>query len=279
MIFYIIIPAHNEEAYLGKTLDSLVNQSLKPSKIIVVNDNSTDGTQRIIDLYSERFPFVQGVSILSSEAHAPGSKIINAFYQGLEILDSGYDVLCKFDADLIFPPDYLERLSEVFRSSETVGIAGGFCYVEKDGDWQLEDLTGKDHIRGALKSYRKECFTQIGGLKKAMGWDTMDELLAQYHGWELHTISALHVKHLKPTATAYAGRSGSLQGAAFKKMRYGFMLTLIASAKLAWKKKNVAYFFKCMRAFYAENNNYLVSIDEGKFIRKLRWRNIRKKLF
>lgn len=279
MNIYVVIPAHNEEAYLEKTLNSLVNQSLRPARIVVVNDNSTDGTQAIIDLYSSKYSFIEGVSNVSSEVHAPGSKVINAFYKGYDALDSHYDVICKFDADLIFPTHYLETVAEVFKSSEQLGIAGGFCYIEKKGEWELEDLTGKDHIRGALKSYRKSCLHDIGGLKKAMGWDTLDELLAQYHGWELRTLPSLKVKHLKPTATAYAKESGFLQGAAFKRMRYGFLLTMIAAMKLAWKKNSVTYFLKCIQGFLSEKQNYLVSPSEGKFIRKLRWRNIGKKLF
>ena len=72
MIIYIVIPAHNEEAYIEKTLDSLVNQSLRPARIVVVNDNSTDGTQAIIDAYSAKYSFIEGVSNVSSEVHAPG---------------------------------------------------------------------------------------------------------------------------------------------------------------------------------------------------------------
>ncbi|MBT8262924.1 MAG: glycosyltransferase family 2 protein [Bacteroidia bacterium] len=275
----IVIPAHNEEAYLDKTLDSLVSQTLLPKKIIVVNDNSTDNTQQIIDSYSGKYEFIHGVSHKAGSDHVPGAKVIEAFNRGLSELDSDYDVICKFDADLVFPIDYLQKLKVTFQSSESIGMAGGFCYVEKNGSWHIEGLTGKDHIRGALKAYRKECFQQIGGLKRAMGWDTIDELLALYHGWEVRTIDALQVKHMKPTGTSYSGRSGRLQGTAFKKMRYGFLLTLIASAKLSLKKRNFSYFLDCIKGYFSGDGDFMIGKDEGRFIRKLRWRNIRKKLF
>jgi cellulose synthase/poly-beta-1,6-N-acetylglucosamine synthase-like glycosyltransferase len=187
-------------------------------------------------------------------------------------------VICKFDADLVFPQDYLQTLSKTFQSSESIGMAGGFCYINKDGTWQIEGLTGKDHLRGALKAYRKDCFEKIGGLKRSMGWDTIDELLAQYHGWEVNTNESLHVQHLKPTGASYSGRSGRLQGDAFRKMRYGFLLTALASAKLAFKKRNLSYFSDCLKGYFSGDHNFLVSKDEGRFIRKLRWRNIRNKL-
>ena len=78
-------------------------------------------------------------------------------------------------------------------------MASGFCYIEKSNNWILENLTRRDHIRGGLKAYRKDCFTEIGKLKSSMGWDTVDELLAKYYKWDILTDDSLHVKHLKPT--------------------------------------------------------------------------------
>ena len=280
MDFYIVIPAHNEEAFLSKTLDSLVSQSLLPKKIVVVNDSSTDGTQHIIDTYEAKFSFIKGVYHASEKTHAPGSKIIDAFYKGYEHLNENYDVLCKFDADLNFPENYLETLAQKFQTDPAVGMVSGFCYIKKSGRWVLENLTNKDHIRGALKTYRKSCFEAIGGLKNAMGWDTVDELLAQYYGWQVITIPSLRVKHLKPTGQVYTRKAKFKQGQAFYRMRYGFWLTTIASAKLAFQKKSIGYFFDCLKGYRIakkENQQPIVSEEEGKFIRKLRWKNIRAK--
>ncbi|HAT64367.1 MAG TPA: glycosyl transferase family 2 [Flavobacteriaceae bacterium] len=279
MNFYIIIPAHNEEAFLAQTLQSLTTQTLLPKQIVVVNDHSTDGTQLIIDSFSAKFPFITSITISSEEKHQPGSKVVKAFYKGLDLIDENYDILCKFDADLIFPNNYLERISEIFQNNTSCGLAGGFCYIEKDGEWVLENLTNKDHIRGALKAYRKQCFQDMGGLKESMGWDTVDELLAQYHGWEIKTDESLHVKHLKPTGATYSKASKYKQGEAFKKMRYGFLLALIATAKLAVKKRSLTFFFNTITGFIKAKNEFIVTKEEGKFIRKLRWRNIKKKLF
>jgi len=277
---YIIIPAHNEENHLSQVLGSLLEQTHLPKKIVIVNDASTDGTKDIIRNFSENHSFIKSVFHNSEENHAPGSKVINAFYKGFETLNNDFDILCKFDADLIFPKNYLEKIVEHFQNNPTVGMAGGFCYIEKNGEWVLENLTNKDHLRGALKAYRKQCFEQIGGLKNTMGWDTVDELLAQYHGWKIKTDGSLHVKHLKPTGKVYPKTSKHKQGEAFYKMRYGFWLTLIASAKLASKKKSFQFFIDSMQGYFkAKNQNleFIVSEAEGKFIRNLRWKNIIRK--
>ncbi len=278
----IVIPAHNEEALIRLTLNSLIKQTLLPSKIIVVNDNSTDNTAEIVTKLGAEHSFITLINNNSNTDHLPGSKVINAFYKGYDTLNSDFDIICKFDADLIFPDNYLERIVYHFNKNKNIGMAGGFCYINKNEDWVLENLTNKDHIRGALKAYRKECFSAIGGLKKAMGWDTVDELLAKYHNWEIITDESLHVKHLKPTGNTYNKKAKYKQGEAFYKMRYGFVITFIAAVKLAYKKRKPNFIIDYLSGYLKakrEKQAFLVSKKEGGFIRSLRWNGIKEKLF
>lgn len=280
MNFYIIIPAHNEQDSIGQTLESLANQSLLPKKVVVVNDNSTDNTKTIIEDFSKKYTWLTLVNNVSSNEHLPGSKIINAFYKGYETLNDSFDVICKFDADLIFPSNYLEQLSKHYSSNPKLGMASGFCYIQNNGDWVLENLTRKDHIRGALKSYRKDCFLQIDKLKPSMGWDTVDELLAKFYGWNILTDETLHVKHLKPTGISYNKASKYLQGEAMYKMRYGFTITLISALKLAYKKGSFSLFKDYMTGFFKAKQNkleFLVTKEQGLFIRQLRWKGMLNK--
>lgn len=282
MNIYIVIPAHNEEAFIEKTLQSLTEQSLKPKRIVVIDDQSMDNTAKNAELLAEKYPFISVIRTTSSDAHLPGSKVINAFHKGYEKLDENYDVICKFDADLIFPKYYLETISKIFQNDSKVGMAGGFCYVHKNENWVLESLTDKDHIRGALKAYRKDCFKEIGGLKASMGWDTVDELLAQYHGWKVVTDPSLKVKHLRPTGFTYNKKAKLKQGEAFFKLRYGLIITIIASAKLALKKKNPRLFKDYLHGYFkakAHKTPFLVSKKEGAFIRRLRYKKMFEKVF
>lgn len=282
MNIYIVIPAHNEEDSIAFTLESLVNQTLLPKKVVVVNDNSTDNTQSIIEEYTNKYSWIALINSNSSNEHIPGTKIINAFYKGFETLDENYDVICKYDADLIFPKNYLETLVYHFNNDDKLGMVGGHCYLKKGKDWQLESLTGKNHIRGALKAYRKACFLEIGKLKPAMGWDTIDELLAVYYGWTFKTDESLKVKHLKPTGANYNKDSNYLQGEAFYRLRMGFLLSFLASLKLAYKKKSLKFFTESLSGYLKaskHNVDYLITIEQGKFARQFRWKNILKKIF
>jgi glycosyltransferase involved in cell wall biosynthesis len=279
--FLIIIPAYNEEKFIAKTLDSLVQQSYTASQIIVVNDGSTDKTASIVQSFADDYEFIQMINKNSKSESIPGTKVINAFYEGLKHADQHYDVICKFDADLVFPVNYIKKLNDWFSFDATLGMLGGVCTIQENEKWKIETLTNLDHLRGALKAYRKDCFEQIGGLKKAMGWDTLDELLARYHGWKVQVDSQLRVQHLKPTATTYNQKLPLQFGKSVYQMRYRLLISLLAIGKLSFKKKSISFLLIACYGYIKaalQHEKPLVSKDEGKFIRQYRMQSIRKNL-
>lgn len=282
MNYYIVIPAHNEEAFMALTLQSLADQTVLPTKAVIVNDNSTDKTGEIVLAFAEKHPWISLLNATSDAIHLPGSKVILAFQKGLETLDDQYDIIVKADADLIFPPNYFETIINHFQSDDRIGMVGGFAYIEKNGEWLLENLTDKDHIRGAFKAYRKATFQQIGGLKPAMGWDTVDELLCKFYDWKVVTDESLKVKHLKPTGANYNKTARYKQGEAFYTLGYGFFITAIASLKLAMRKDKPLLFVDYIKGFWkakSANKPLLVTEAQAKFIRNYRWKKMKEKLF
>ena len=282
MRYYIVIPTYNEEQFIALTLQSLVEQTVHPTKVVVVNDSSTDSTPEIVLDFAKKHSWISLVNKTSDAIHLPGSKVIQAFQKGLEALDENYDLMVKVDADLIFPPNYFETIIQHFQSDATIGMVGGFCYIDKNGEWILENLTDKDHIRGALKAYRKATFKQIGGLRPQMGWDTVDELLCKFFNWKVITDESLHVKHLKPTGANYNKTARYKQGEAFYTLGYGFIITAIASLKLAMRKGKPFLFIDYLIGFWKAklaNRLLLVSSEQARFIRKYRFQKMKDKLF
>ncbi len=281
MKYYVVIPAHNEASFLKLTLDSLAAQTVLPTKVVVVDDHSSDATFSIASDFAQQHPWLSVIRAESHAVHLPGSKVIRAFEKGFATLDQNFDIIVKADADLIFPPSYFETILQHFASDERIGMAGGFAYIEKNGEWVLENLTDKDHIRGAFKAYRKACFDQIGGLRPAMGWDTVDELLCAFFGWKVVTDDSLHVRHLKPTGANYNQAARFKQGEAFYSLGYGFAITAIASAKLALMKGKPALYFDYMRGFLKAaraRKPLLVTDEQAAFIRRYRWSRMKGKL-
>lgn len=279
--YNIILPVHNEENYISDCLTSIANQSYLPLEVMVVNDNSIDSTQKIIDEFVQKYDFIQTIHSQNiSTVHEPGSKIVNAFYKGFEHLTQNWDVIVKLDADVILPPNYFEKVLNEFSINSKTGIAGGIAMIKQNGNWIYEKIGNKKQVRGPFKTYSKECFEKIGGLKKSIGWDTVDELLAQYYGFEIKVIPELEVRLQKPTGQDYKKIYGQKTGEGFYKMDYGFFISLIASLKATWNKKNAFLFFDIQKGYFKsffKSDSKIVTETEGRFIRHYRWSGILKR--
>jgi hypothetical protein len=276
----IIIPAHNEAAHLKDCLDSFVNQTLQPDEVIVVDDNSTDTTHTIASEYAQKNDWIKVVQRKSTDEHIPGKKVVDTFNFGLQYA-SEYNLIGKFDADIILPPNYFEEVLNRFQANWKLGMCSGLLYIKKGNYWLYENIADKNHVRGPIKLYHKACFDKIGGLRSGTGWDTVDILLAKYHDFETLTLPELKVKHLRPTGHGYSVKNFQAKGEALYKMRYDITLAKIAALKMAWQAKHPVLYlqmiFGYLKAFFVQSTRY-VTKEEGAFIRKLRWKGIWSKL-
>lgn len=280
MRFLIIIPAHNEEENLPFTLDSLRQQSFKDFKTVIVNDGSTDKTPEVIRKYTETDSRFETVDLQKS-AHQPGSKVVNAFKNGLKTQNMNeFDIICKFDADIILPENYLGTVEHAFKNNPEYGLVGGLLYIEKEGKWVYEGNSNKQHVRGPMKAYRKECFVQIGGLRETLGWDNIDSVLLENLGWKEIVLPELQVKLIKVKGADYTIRPADYYGRYFYFLGLNRFLAYTASAKEAAKSKSVPFFFKIIKAYEACKTNKLelkISKEEQKAINDKRWKMLKKK--
>lgn len=282
MKFLIIIPAYNEEESVLSCLESIENQDFQDFYCIVVNDNSTDNTGKIVSRFIEgknRFSLLERKENLHLEnTHSPGAKVVRAFNFGLNSQDlRNFDIICKFDADVIFPTHYLEEINKVYEKNPKVGMASGIVYIEKDGRWQFENLSSKNHVRGPIKSYRKSCFMEMGGLKEILGWDNIDVMLCKMYGFETLTLKKLWVKHLRPTAYKYKNQKAEKLGEYFYNIGLSFPLAIISSLKSSFRNKSFLEFFITMRVFFKQNSPRVLTKKEIQFIRNLRWQEMYRK--
>ena len=315
MKFLIVIPAHNEEENILPCLESLKNQTFQDFKCVIVNDGSTDKTQEIVEDFIKSV-MLSGVEALSFKVlnlkkskHQPGAKVVRTFDKGLETENlENFDVVCKFDADIIFPENYLEKINEVYEKNPKAGMVSGLVYIKKgfvnfvrkplvyaqpdkkdfttsqlydftnQNEWTFENLSSKNHVRGPIKSYRKELFQKMNGLRAVLGWDNIDVMLCKMHGFETVTLQELWVKHLRPTAYKYKSQKAEKLGEYFYNIGLNFPLAAISSAKSSWKNKSISEFFITMKSFLKQKNPRVLSQEEIAFIRNLRWKEIKRKL-
>ncbi|WP_028122639.1 glycosyltransferase family 2 protein [Epilithonimonas tenax] len=299
MKFLIIIPAHNEESSISSCLGSLQKQSFREFVCVVVNDGSTDATKEIVQDFGLRNSNFQLTNLQTSE-HQPGAKVVRTFEKGLQSVDiKDFDVVCKFDADIIFPINYLEKVNKIFECNPKAGLVSGLVYVRnykqnpeiknlklpsenlfdftnKNHDWIFENLSSKDHVRGPVKAYRKACFQDMQGLRPLLGWDNLDVLLAKKNGWEVFTIKDLWVKHLRPTAYKYRDQKAEKLGQYFYNIGLSLPLAMISSAKSSFKNRSAKEFWITLNSFLKQKDKRDLSKEEIKFIRNLRWKQFFK---
>ncbi|USL95457.1 glycosyltransferase family 2 protein [Riemerella anatipestifer] len=271
MRFLIIIPAHNEEDSILLCLKSLAKQTYQNFDCIVVNDGSTDKTKELVESFiKDNLSFK--LKNLESSFHQPGAKVVQTFYRGLEEVSlADYDVICKFDADIIFPSQYLENINKIYTENPKAGMVSGLVYIQNDkGEWIYENLSSKNHVRGPIKSYRKDCFLAMNGLRSVLGWDNIDVMLAQMNGYDIITIKNLWVKHLRPTAYKYKSQKAEKLGEYFYNIGLNLPLAMISSAKSSFKNGSFLEFFITMKSFLSQNKSLQLTQEEIKFIRKLR---------
>lgn len=109
----VIVPVYNVEKFIGKCLDSLVNQTLKDIEIIVVNDGSPDNSQKIIDKYTKKYKNIksfikendgQGSARNLGLEHAKGeyiSFVDSDDYLELTALEEMYNKAIKDKSDIV----------------------------------------------------------------------------------------------------------------------------------------------------------------------------------
>lgn len=282
MKFLIIIPAHNEQDNLPFTLDSLRQQSFKDFKVVIVNDGSTDKTSEVIKKYTDadtRFATID----LEKSTHQPGSKVVSAFKNGLKIQHiHNFDIICKFDADIILNENYLFEIEKAFANNPKYGLVGGLLYVEKNKEWVYEGNSNKYHVRGPMKAYRKECFEAIGGLRETLGWDNIDSILLKNLGWEEIVLPELHVRLIKVKGADYTIKPADYYGRYFYFLGLNRFLTYVAAAKEAIKIKSPSFLFQIINAYEkckSQNLELKISKDEQKVINEQRWDLFKKKWF
>jgi len=204
--YVVIIPAHNEEAFLGRTLESLVAQTQAPLRVVVVDDASTDGTEDVVQPFLKH-DHIQFVKIHREPGRHFGNKVA-AFNRGLESLAGlNYDFIGNLDADISFEPDYFARLLDRFAAQPELGIAGGQVH-SWSGNRFVSQEVAPDSVAGAVQLFRRECFDAIGGYIALPlgGVDTAAEIRARAKGWQTACVPELQVKEHRATGWAAGSR-------------------------------------------------------------------------
>lgn len=201
--YIIITPAKNEAQFIEKTINSVINQTVKPLAWIIVDDGSSDSTSEIVKKYTDTYSYIQLVQREKNDSRNFGSKVF-AIREGFkEINELEYDFYCNLDADVSFEPNYFETLLKKYDEDPILGICGGRVYDLVDGKF-IEQKSSDESVAGSVQFFRKKCYEEIDGYQPSpIGLvDAIAEVTARMKGWETKTFTDVLVKHHRKMSSA-----------------------------------------------------------------------------
>lgn len=186
----IIIPAYNEERYLRGCLDSIAKQSVKPDEVIVVDNNSTDGTIRV----AQSYPFVR---VITEKKQGCSFAVFRGFSEAKS------SVFGRIDADNILDKDWVKTVHEFFADNE-YSAAVGRCSLHNTRFSALIEwlhigsyhgaqrlIAGTQILWGTNMAIRRKAWLAVS--KECLAFPLVDEdicisLLLHKHGYKIKLV-------------------------------------------------------------------------------------------
>lgn len=204
--YVIVTPAFNEAAYISKTIESVLVQTIQPLLWVIVDDDSTDQTAQIIRQYAQSHSWIRYVYRQKNTDQTYYASNVYAIQEGLKVIaGQEYDYLAILDADISLPQNYYENMLARIEKDPKLGIASG-VYVDRIGDDKFKKvLNDRRSTPKALMVFRKECYEQIGGFlpMKYGGEDTVACFAARMNYWKTWSFPDIVAIHNKLVGTGH----------------------------------------------------------------------------
>ena len=275
--YVIITPVRDEEMFIEEAIASVKGQTIRPAEWVIVDDGSTDRTGELIDRHAAQVPWIRVVHRPNRGFRKAGGGVMEAFRDGYKALHrDDWDFIVKLDGDLTLSADYFEKCFDHFERDPNLGIGGGdICH--NHGGVQAVERNPRFHVRGATKIYRRACWSALGGLWPAPGWDTIDEVKANMLGWKTYSFGELQIVHHRQTGTA--------EGLLRDRIKHGIACyvsgyhPLFVAASCASRLIQKPYVAGSAAIFYGFLKGYWVRmprVNDTKLIRYLRTQQLRR---
>lgn len=204
--YVVITAARNEEQHIKRLLDSMVAQTRRPLKWVIVSDGSTDRTEETVEAYEKQHDWIQLIRRRKARDRSFAAKV-ECFTEGFGAIQHlPFDIIGNIDADISFQPDYFAYLIGRFDELPHLGVAGT-PFVE-DGRSYDYRFTNIEHVSGACQMFRRGCFSDIGGYVPIAGGgiDWVAVTTARMKGWQTRTFTERTCVHHRAIGTASVGR-------------------------------------------------------------------------
>jgi glycosyltransferase involved in cell wall biosynthesis len=252
-----IIPARNEEKFIGETLAALLNQDFADNNIIVVNDGSVDKTKEVVN----SFPNIELINIENRGFDAHGTpnlaKVIN---QGLEKLlpDVIYDYIMILGSDHILPSNYIRKIVDQMDENRNIAICSGQIKGEKS-----------KVPRGSGRIVRSAFWKTIGlQYPLKFGFETYLLIKAQQLGYRIHVLNDLISLTNRPTRKSYKKETYVSYGKALRALGYIQLYSAGRIGLIALKNPKGAFY---MLKGYTSSDIEFYEGDFRSFLRSIQY--------
>lgn len=207
LTYVVLTAARNEERYIEHTLRSMVAQTARPLRWIIVSDGSTDRTDEIVRGYASQHPWIELIRLPERRERQFAAKAngINTAYARLA--NERFDVVCNLDADVSFESDFFAFLLARLAEDTALGVVGT-AYIEEDSSAQRQASThtyaNLTHVSGQCQVFRRQCFEDVGGYVPVKGGaiDWIAVTTARMRKWKTRTFPEKTFFHHRLMGTA-----------------------------------------------------------------------------
>lgn len=209
--YVLVTPARNEARLIACTMGSVIAQTVRPKRWVIVSDGSTDGTDGIVQELAAEHDWIELVRMPEhrDRSFAAKANCFNAGYERLKPLS--FDLVANLDADITLGPDHFEFLLARFAELPRLGVAGT-PFVEDANQparhTYAHEGANLDHVSGACQVFRRACFEAVGGYVPIRGGaiDWIAVTTARMLGWQTRTFVERVSHHHRKIGTAESGR-------------------------------------------------------------------------
>ena len=187
--YVLISPIKDEEKNLPNLIESVANQTIKPSLWVIVDDCSQDSSPLIIEKAKRKYKWISSIRLDEEKRRDSWFRIslvlkegVNFCYEHANKNGLNFDYLGTIDGDVILDKDYYEKLLNKFKEDPKLGVASGepFYLIEKS-----KVVPAGDSSPGAVKLIRRKCFEECGGIPVTRAWDSVFNIKAVIRGWKV----------------------------------------------------------------------------------------------
>lgn len=157
----VVIPAYNAEKSLLRALQSVVNQTVKPFEIIIVNDGSIDSTENIANEFIQNHSYYN-LRLISK----PNGGVSSARNAGLKVAEGDYIALLDSDDEWFL--DKLEKQMQIFKDNNSISFLGGLIFEPINGkrgeliEIDLSKQIFKNYFQPSTVIFKREIVDIVG---------------------------------------------------------------------------------------------------------------------